>query len=1146
MKNKSLILLMALLLGLSGLGEGCIISHANDNSQNSEEAMALIIKDANLYIAEHYGIQDYYPPYVEVGGIRHEPSFRIYRDYKLIGYYAEAEDLAMINPASEDRVIAKKGDRLNTAGTMIYRYVGYDAEGRRLNNPHFPPDSLGEKPDSSGLVDWGDSLNRDWARIIGDEDKIRAKEDIEANFKKSLISTLKFMIHHYFLYHIPDFPNTEEYYNTWLKFLEKLFSSDFSRNINVVLLPTTNANGLAVFKYKSGYYSAIYLKYQEKTEAILKICHIAVEEDAEGLIVSKGAHPINTQNDFRILKEGKRLSIRALQSEAYDCVGHSFHPNLDYKFKAPEAGSRPGSLVSSPEFNYAYKYEFHNDRPCLIFYYKKRPDMLVEDRRGKIVVSSPKFEVSRAVPTDENVKIEAYVDDAYLCEVLWGRVKQEIDIPVAVSGVLNSHSVEAITKEVDFHKLHQYRVYRLSRVLVQNPKLDAKKPIELYPEKRPRSEARAYSQNIMGLHLGARRLHVGKHSFEVEVKRVKDYEPDNETADTSTGINALIIELRLMNGGGEVYLSEAELRSLREKLEEEVRVELRNDFLSIGNRVISSDRLYHDKTPEPNKIESRPLVLTVPGHHIENSVANGRGQTTGTLIYEKELGDGEEFKRFEIKGNSVFIHTPALNGTKMEDVSAFDQRTAERKDSDVEKYAASRPISLPLDHVTELKLETRGRHINEKGYGMRDYEEHLKAKLIKLPFDAYISKSAYDIAGAKPDDTYFLLSGSLLRLEPNVKRVFVKAAPWVAEGLYHINTYMVAKNASDVINPETLANLHFNKDAASVDIAVLVSGRLFDFTVEKVLDPAYQSTDGRHFWDAGLETKDSRPKRRFLYRNEAYKAKWTLPLTAAKSPYKYRVGEAVKLGYPFIFSIKSMGTYYAKDDVILFKPRFWHIAKDGRVNSNIALYYKKNGSLVALGSKEDELKNYAIFRSFAGVDNQELIQDSQLLYGGRARTGTGEDGHVGFTELPSPGAYMSLISRPVFISKPSYALSSSAFRVFTAKALPRPPGVLRERSGMSLQKWYGSYQLPSSTVVYALDERGEVDFNKRITEGCIGLGFEIGLARANNEAGFDLAYVTDTYNGWKTQAYQAQRGLPEGLIILYSVDKSMHEDYVIK
>lgn len=1148
MKNKSLILFVSLMLSLFWFKHGCIFPQASEISQSPEEKMAIVIEDANRYILENYGIADYYPPFVLVGGVRHSPSFRIYKDYKLIGYYSEDCDLSWINTGPEDRIVAKKGDKLNKPGEMIYRYLGYDIEGKLLYNPHFPADNLGAKPDRSGLVSWGSMINQDWKALIEDESRREIRSAIEANFKKSLMKNLRLAIDQFFLYHSPGFENNNHYYETWRHFFEQLFSKDFSDKINVILLPSVNVNGLTIFRYRSGYYSTNYLRYQDKTSAFLKIHHLAVEKKDGNYKVIKGFSPINTKNDYRLLKEGKQVSISAHASGAYKCIGHSFHPNLDGLFQAPKPGAGVSAFVPSPEFHYIHHYEMNNDKPHLVFYYEYHPDRGPNslERSGKIIVSSQKYEVTRAIPTDESVRIESHIDDADLCEVTWGGGSLPLSIPVEVTDTLNSGYIGEIYKDIEYYKLHDYSIYKLSKVLVNNPKLNAYQPLIQYPEPTPKAEVKIYSQNVLGIKLPSSVLRIGGIPFRASVKTLVNYQGEYGEEDAD-GINALAIELSPIGGDGELYVSEYELERALQNLERNCRVEVKNDYLSIAGRVISGDQVYEDRAPEPGEIPPRPFVLVKNAHHIENTAKNGRGLTTGILVYEKELGSGPEKRHYDIDGNAVFIHTPSVNQTKMQDVSDFDQRTDERKTEDAALHPDENFLSLPLDHVTELDLSTMGSHIAEKGYGRRDYQEHLKLKLIRFSFDAYVSKKAENIEAYRPDHQYFLPAGRLLRLEASVKKVYFKAAPWVVEGAHRIDSYMVAKNAEDKIQPQDGANLDYTKDAASFELPVWISGRLFDFSVERVLDPSYQSTNSSHFWSAGIKTKDGLIKKRFASQDEAFRTKWTLPLLPSKSPYKHRVRSEIKLGYPLIFSVKTLGTYFAKEDVLFFRPKFYHIAKDGRVRSDIALFYQRDGQLVRIGSKEDGLKNYAIFKSFAGLDNQELIEETQTMYAERQNSyGSEEDAVLDRAALHTASTYRAQIARPVFVSSPSVVLSSSAFRVFAAGSQPHPSEVSPEKAGMSLQKWYGSYQLPLTTLVYGLDEEGRPDLNQRISEGAIGLGFDIGLARENNRKGYDLSYVTDSYNGWIKQGYSTEGGLPLGLVALYSIDKSRDEDLRLK
>lgn len=1118
-----------------------------NSSQSPKERLDLVLKDANAYIENEYGISNYYPKSIEVNGEVFYPSIKNYDEYKIISYWNDSS-LESINLSNSDKIISKLGDIYYDENEVIYRYIAYDKWGKRMYNPLFPPDALRKDPKDYKMVAWQDMQNSAWTDIINDVQKTEVKEKVLRNFKKSLMQNFEIDIKLYFLYRNPTDGTQEQYIENWKNGYKTVFQEDISEKVNVVMLPSKNANGLAVHMNSLGYYTAIMLRYQEKTDAVLKVHHVAVEKSGDSYRVIKGFSPISDYSEKRMLKQGESVEISCLESPAYTCVGHTFLENAAPDYKALGAGERLATLFKSPVFHYRYNYGYSNDTPVLTFYYVKNPREQFDSIGGSIIVSSKKYDVSRKIPSDEDVRILANIDDRIYGDVVWGRVKKSVFIPVVFAHQSASEYVDGFEIGVEYSKLHDYSIYGLSGLRVNNKNLSDPYPIYMAPKNKVKASALPYSENILGINFSSPSVHIAGREYYFALERLSSAELEDMVSigslnPSNSGGSMYAVVIKSGPDTGDFfqdgfYLDEVSKTLLMRYISRNSSLNVRNDALSVGNQVLSTGEVHANSAPVPSDLQPEPMQLVKPAHHIDERTLNGRADTTGNLVYTKLLSNdssSEASVEFLLRGNDVFIHTPALNHTTLSDESEFDQR-------------ANKPDSLqvvPLDHICEISIGANGRHVDARGYGERDYTEHIRQKLLRLPFDAYVSVDRDNLLEPVPKSEYYAPAGTILTYAPELVSVFFKAAPWVRENLYNIETYSVPTNALPSSTFEDAANLDFNNYLARRIVSVRVVGRLFDFCIERIYDPGYYSANTNDYWTSGSQTKDGYLRKRYALKSKSDSLKNMLPIAKGKSPLSVEINQGVKLGYPFMFSVKSMGSYFLDGDVVIGVPRFYHLSETGEVNRNIAVYYSRAGKMIRVGSPQDDMRQLLVFSDFLRpIAADKLIETENLL---RKSYGALKSNSDTLKGMPlSAEHYKTQISRPVFAYQAGVFVLSYPFRTFIGQPTDSDTDL---SSRMSTQKWTGIYSLPESSAAFELLPDGSPNVNKRLSSGYIGVYFDLSISRNNNRHGSELKYETSTYNGWRVEAYATSQDdltLIDGTAVLYSLDESAEDDRLVE
>lgn len=187
-------------------------------------------------------------------------------------------------------------------------------------------------------------------------------------------------------------------------------------------------------------------------------------------------------------------------------------------------------------------------------------------------------------------------------------------------------------------------------------------------------------------------------------------------------------------------------------------------------------------------------------------------------------------------------------------------------------------------------------------------------------------------------------------------------------------------------------------------------------------------------------------------------------------PYKHTTNtyiKAVKLGYRFSFDLKTSGYYSPKENTAIERyvkitPSYYYISKDGKTyNGNIKLYYKNSA-----GNYIDfETSNYTIY--YKPDDGYRNLYNSSTY----SETDVSKTTKDGVTTLTS-----SLVGLNIG--------NTSGFKLSDTKSM-----TISDEG--YLQAWYGEFKLPNSTIALAKDANGNVDINNPLTNGYIGVKFDI-------------------------------------------------------
>ncbi|ANY65697.1 hypothetical protein BBD42_03885 [Paenibacillus sp. BIHB 4019] len=555
-----------------------------------------------------------------------------------------------------------------------------------------------------------------------------------------------------------------------------------------------------------------------------------------------------------------------------------------------------------------------------------------------------------------------------------------------------------------------------------------------------------------------------------------------------------------------------------EEAEEQVgRIKVWNDRLDFDGSVIMDDVQQDDETPETiDIVEAEEIgedVLYESGLIIPGTRANSRDEPSdGILSYDSLLtinGEGD-VQTFPIDGlNTVTVHTPVVNDSEAPDENrGFDQSVIPNMARTV--LVLGREFSVDFDETAP--------HLNQLGYGNRDYARYTRNKRIVFPFDVYHGSTFY------PAQTW-------IDYPVGAAKQTYRIPVWVPEGNYDAVTQAWAINTPD---GSSAYQTDFNGDlanyGASRTLLFTVQGRISDFTITDIGDLRYESVfrtakgskqHSGYVYESGGRTKDreetvlaSQPLRLLPIRPGSH------PREAATVPHN---------GYPISFYFETIGSYSGKDAGIQIQPSFWFVSKQGGSAQEVDLYYDVSGprnKLIKVGSARDQelySRTYQLADLLRGVTTTSLSQAASYEY----------------DYLLSPanrfGAswekfWKHYITRKTVISA-GYGLEELPYasRTLVGPSGPQVPASVNAVQAMrSVQRWYGEYSLPiapyvlpkGTTILEVARQNGgalngsEAAFLKN---GYLMVHFDLSAYQQERKANPEIRYDAPMANMWEIE-----------------------------
>ena len=181
-----------------------------------------------------------------------------------------------------------------------------------------------------------------------------------------------------------------------------------------------------------------------------------------------------------------------------------------------------------------------------------------------------------------------------------------------------------------------------------------------------------------------------------------------------------------------------------------------------------------------------------------------------------------------------------------------------------------------------------------------------------------------------------------------------------------------------------------------------------------------------------------------------------LPLGPYKNTNSTYV-KAPKLGYKFSFDLKTTGATSNKKVVIT--PSFYYISKNGTgYTTDVKLYYKNSSN------------------KYVSIDNYNLYF------------------------VPDDGYRLTFEGTDQAYRFNNSTMKKSSVNLGSTKQITLTKNMMEQADNMFVQIWYGEYKLPNSTIIVAKDATGKYNINNNLTNGYIGIKFDIKVYEYTNSS----------------------------------------------
>lgn len=351
---------------------------------------------------------------------------------------------------------------------------------------------------------------------------------------------------------------------------------------------------------------------------------------------------------------------------------------------------------------------------------------------------------------------------------------------------------------------------------------------------------------------------------------------------------------------------------------------VQNDTFSIDEEVFLGGN-------EPEESAGAPKTGSVSGKtdfyreglNIPAEKRNGKDYVSSAqLVYDKYSTHTEEKKSFEAV-NTVTLHTP---------VRCYAYATDEKNYNQLCQPDKERKTWI-LGRNFEIRLSAYGKHLEQQGYGVRDYQEYVGRYQVQFPFPVYYKNTYYEenvwidcTTGADliTEMDFYLPTG-------------------VLEGNYTVKIRSLAYNYQDgdLVSSDS-ANMEVEQYGAYQELQVAVCGRLYGMKITDIDKESWKSVfynvDGSvrgNTYTIGLYNENGE-----LVRKDAMA---TFPILQGGHPDKEEY-EGESLGISFSFALESVGDYKDTDGIYI-EPEYYVTDKDGKNRRKVDVYhfYEESG-----------------------------------------------------------------------------------------------------------------------------------------------------------------------------------------------------------
>lgn len=468
---------------------------------------------------------------------------------------------------------------------------------------------------------------------------------------------------------------------------------------------------------------------------------------------------------------------------------------------------------------------------------------------------------------------------------------------------------------------------------------------------------------------------------------------------------------------------------------------------------------------------------------IPSVYANGLYTGSGTVLYAGA-------HKFNAIPNNVTVHTPVVNNSYISYVSEFINQKIKKDKS---------RTYLMLDEQFTITIPNSGAHNDIKGYGNRTYNTSQgvtklsttwgKIKDVKLPFDAYLhyTKNNTTYKYFVKANTWLSESGAGNVISLTRTSYTFTIPVWAKEQTYDIETRVIAENAISADKyslVETEKNSNVGNYVAYKTIPVEIIGKIYDLRVSSSNDPGWNSI--------------------YSWKNSTnYITAEEFPFGAAgqnqNTAYKY----APKLGYTVVFDFKTKGTKSNNIDISVQPEGFYFVSRDGKTTQEVDLYYNtisKNNIKITPTDKNINL-TVNLRNNYMKVAAQEFV-DSTRIYNSKYNYSLGVK--VGtFAEMNLPHNLRLCYNNFEEYVDSLYGKGS------TINTISSNAGNKDTVIG-SVGHWYVGYRLPASTkaVPVGANINTAIANKTYLTDGYILVKFDIKTKYQNTVDNYDyLQYM---------------------------------------